>query len=306
MPERPNTGSTSPPLVSIIMPAYNAGSFIREAIESVLAQDHEEWELIVVNDGSTDGTGTIASSFTDPRIQVVHQENRGIGGARNRALELIRGEFLVTLDADDVMPPQSVSSRLAVLLADPDLSFADGSVLMMDRTLTTILKRYTPTFTGEPLAELLKLNGSCFFGTTWMIRKGTGMELRFDEDTSHAEDLLFYLSVSKGRKYGFTRETVLHYRRTGTSAMSNLDGLARGYAHIVRWLKARPELLEARERERFERKCDMIMARSYLRNKEPMKALAHVFGIRTPTAYPKTKRKREHAPQTKPSSVNRS
>lgn len=288
------------------MPAFNAEPFIREAMESVLAQDHADWELIVVNDGSTDRTGAIADSFSDARIRVIHQENRGIGGARNRAMELVRGQFLVTLDADDVMPPKSLSSRLSVLLGDRGLSFADGCVRMMDRTMTSELKRYTPTFTGEPFDELLKLNGSCFFGTTWMIRMTPGMELKFDENTSHAEDLLFYLAISKGRRYGHTMETVLYYRRTGTSAMSNLDGLARGYAHIVRWLKAHPELLQARDLERFERTCNMIMARSYLRNKEPLKALAHVLGIRTPEAYPASKRSHRPGAQTRPSSASNS
>ncbi len=267
-------------LVSVIMPAYNAGPFLREAVESVLAQDHQHWELILVNDGSTDDTASVAASFTDPRITVIHQENRGISGARNRALEKVRGEFLVTLDADDVLTPNSLSSRLSVFDRDPGLSFVDGAVLMMDRSMTNVLQSYSPSFLGEPFDELLALSGNCFFGPTWMVRIEHDMKLRYDEDTTHAEDLLLYLTLAKGRRYGFTDQIVLYYRRTGTSAMSNLDGLARGYRHIVHWLKDRPELVTIRQQRRFARKCDLIMAKSYLRDGRPLKAFGHWVGIR--------------------------
>lgn len=260
-------------MISIIMPAFNAAHYIREAIDSVLAQDHTDWELIVVNDGSTDDTPNILAGYADPRIKIIHQTNQGIGAARNSALAVMRGAYLATLDADDVLPPRSLSSRLDVLLADPELSFADGSVITMDGNLENVIRAYTPSFTGEPFHELLLLTGRCFFGATWLIRLQPNMHFRYDTIMSHAEDLLFYLELAPGRRYAFTTEVVLLYRRTGHSAMNDLNGLARGYAHVGRWINERRPSIPAGIRRKFAWRCSMILVRSYIRNGEAHKAL---------------------------------
>ena len=91
------------PLVSVLMPAYDAEQFIAEAIESVLAQRYQEWEMIIVNDGSTDGTEGIITRYSDPRIKLISQENAGEASARNTALKHINGEYVAFLDADDFL-----------------------------------------------------------------------------------------------------------------------------------------------------------------------------------------------------------
>ena len=87
--------------LSVIMPAYNAEEYIGEAIESVLNQDFTDFELIIVNDGSTDNTLDIISGFEDTRIKLINQSNQGPGAARNRALEIASGEYVMFLDSDD-------------------------------------------------------------------------------------------------------------------------------------------------------------------------------------------------------------
>lgn len=105
------------PLVSVMMPAYNTEKYIGAAIESVLAQTYENWELIIVDDGSTDRTYEVAESYNDPRIKLVrHEHNAGLGKARNTALRLARGKWATWLDSDDVMLPQ----RLERLLEEAD------------------------------------------------------------------------------------------------------------------------------------------------------------------------------------------
>jgi teichuronic acid biosynthesis glycosyltransferase TuaG len=269
-------------LISIIMPAYNAEAYIGQAIRSVLDQDHENWELIVVNDGSTDRSGDIAGSFKDERIRVIHQENKGIGGARNAGLAAMKGELLATLDADDILPAGSLSSRLAVLRDHPEASFVDGSCVIMDRTLEQVIKEYVPDFEGEPLSELVGITGRCFFGTTWLIRLDKGMRPRFDEGTTHGEDLLFYMSLAKGRTYRYTTSPVYIYRRTGESAMSDLDGLMRGYDHILQWLIARPEFASQREVDLFRRRTRAIAVKSYLKAGYILKAVLYLIGLRRP------------------------
>lgn len=101
-------------LVSVIMPAFNADQFIGAAIQSVLMQTHANWELIIVDDGSTDNTKSVAEEFSklDGRIKVLHQSNRKQGAARNHAIKHAHGEWLAFLDADDYWVPEKLSSQL--------------------------------------------------------------------------------------------------------------------------------------------------------------------------------------------------
>jgi teichuronic acid biosynthesis glycosyltransferase TuaG len=234
--------STKGPLVSVIMTAYNAEPYVEEAVRSALAQDHENIEVIVVNDGSTDNTLRVLQGVHDPRLRVLSKTRGGIGSGRNLALDHASGEFVCFLDADDRMPPKSVSSRCRALVQHPDSSFADGAVDYYDAAMERILRTYTPCFAGEPLQLLARLDRRCFFGNTWLIRWPRGCNHRFSEDLTHAEDLLFYLGMANGLHFTYTTETVLHYRVTGASSMSRLEGLERSYWCINRWLAERPHL----------------------------------------------------------------
>jgi glycosyltransferase involved in cell wall biosynthesis len=114
------------PLLSVMIGAYNAAPYLGEAIESVLAQDYEPVELIVVDDGSTDGTAEVARSFAD--VTVVSQENGGNGAARNRAVENASGELYAFLDADDRFTPGKLRLQKDALDADPGLDMVFGHV----------------------------------------------------------------------------------------------------------------------------------------------------------------------------------
>jgi glycosyltransferase involved in cell wall biosynthesis len=107
--------------VSVIIAAYNAERYIRDAIESVLCQTFADFELIVVDDGSTDDTAAILDSFTDNRIKVVHQENAGRYIANNRAMSLARGQYIANLDADDLFLPQKLERQVSYLDENPDI-----------------------------------------------------------------------------------------------------------------------------------------------------------------------------------------
>jgi glycosyltransferase involved in cell wall biosynthesis len=114
------------PLVSVMIGAYNAAPYLGEAIESVLAQDYEPFELIVVDDGSTDGTADVARSF--PGVQVISQENGGNGAARNTAIAAASGDLYAFLDADDRFTPGKLSLQKAALDADASLDMVFGHV----------------------------------------------------------------------------------------------------------------------------------------------------------------------------------
>ncbi|MFT3722179.1 MAG: glycosyltransferase family A protein [Hyphomonadaceae bacterium] len=106
--------------VSVLMPCYNAAPFVRAAIDSVLRQTWPDLELIVVNDGSTDGTSEVLAGISDPRLTIVHQENRGQCAAANRAYSLSRGEQIKFFDADDVLSLDHLAVQVARLAGRTD------------------------------------------------------------------------------------------------------------------------------------------------------------------------------------------
>lgn len=122
----------------MIIPSYNSARYLAEAIQSVLDQSYADFEIIVVNDGSTDETEAVVKGFSDERIRYFAQENKGVGAARNVGLRLARGEYVAFLDADDLFLPEKLSRQVEFLLQDPsvDLVFsgweyinAEGKIL---------------------------------------------------------------------------------------------------------------------------------------------------------------------------------
>lgn len=120
---------TSKPLVSIVVPAYNAEQWVGRAIESVLAQDWPRIELIVVNDGSTDNTEEICLRYKE-KIRYLCQPNRGVSAARNAGIQIASGEFIGFLDADDEYLPHMVSTLVEALLEFPEAMAASGAYLL--------------------------------------------------------------------------------------------------------------------------------------------------------------------------------
>lgn len=115
------------PLVSVIIPVYNVADFVREAIDSVVNQTYKNLEIIIVDDGSTDGSGTVCDEYkTDSRVKVIHQENRGLSGARNTGLDAMTGDIVVFLDSDDAFYPQMIETMVAEMQrSDADIVICD-------------------------------------------------------------------------------------------------------------------------------------------------------------------------------------
>jgi len=119
--------NTVQPLVSVVIPAFNAVRFLTGSIPSVLAQTWTDFELIVVDDGSTDATAACVQAFDDPRIRLVSQTNRGLAGARNGGIREARGTYIAFLDADDLWHPEKLARHVAHLQSQPGVGVsADG------------------------------------------------------------------------------------------------------------------------------------------------------------------------------------
>lgn len=111
----------SPPLVSVIVPAYNGERYIASALQSVFEQDYHSLEVIVVDDGSSDGSAAIVRSF--PEVTYIHQCNQGVAGARNTGIAAAGGEFIALLDQDDLWLPSKLTRQIGYLLGHPELGY---------------------------------------------------------------------------------------------------------------------------------------------------------------------------------------
>jgi glycosyltransferase involved in cell wall biosynthesis len=251
------------PAISIIMPVYNAEKYISEAIQSVLHQTYTNWELLIINDGSTDNSYKIIKSFSDSRIRYFEQPNQGVSTARNIGLQHMQGNYFCFLDADDWLPDHSLSARLEVFQRDPDIEFVDGCVQVIKDN--NIIRSYKPKFKGNPFNNLVELSESCFFGISWMIKINKKKQYQFSKEQTHAEDLLFYINISQTGKYDYTNELIYINRKHPSSAITNLNGLEEGYFFVLEQLK-NMSAVSSKKVLRFKKKIKSIMFKSYLRN----------------------------------------
>ncbi|HVA97918.1 MAG TPA: glycosyltransferase [Bacteroidia bacterium] len=186
------------PLVSVIIPAYNAEKFIAETIQSVLIQTYTRWEIIVVNDGSTDNSASIVTSFIekDNRITLINKPNSGVSDTRNVGIEKSKGEFIAFLDADDIWESNNLEEKVSVLSTTTiDWVFSDA--YLIDENTDIIGEKKGDD--SEMLIHYLLWDRTVIPGPCSNVivkRKCLNSGLRFDAKFSTAadQDFCFYLS----------------------------------------------------------------------------------------------------------------
>ncbi len=203
------------PLVSVIMPVYNGEHFLREALESVRCQNYESLEIIVVDDGSHDGTADIASSYGN-WIRYVHQENAGPAAARNRGLSLAQGELVAFLDVDDLWPEGKLSLQVERLINDPKLDIVLGRIQYV--ALPGAAPVEIPFETPEK--TLIGVHLGCGVYRKSIFDKIGG----FDETFRLGEDQDWFLRAREANvSMVILRETTLIYRLHGNNLTRNLS-----------------------------------------------------------------------------------
>ncbi|MDT8306348.1 MAG: glycosyltransferase [Anaerolineae bacterium] len=197
--------------VSIIIPAYNQAHYLGEAIRSALGQSYGDVEVIVVDDGSTDGTQAVVEAFDDARLRYVYQENRGLSAARNTGIRHAHGEYLSYLDSDDRFLPEKLALLLAVLEQRPEVGLVAGQAIPVDETGAQNGRLF-----DQPLPvdgrELLLGNplhvGSVLVRRSWQERAGF-----FDEQLRSYEDWDMWLRLARlGCEMAWVAQPVSLYR----------------------------------------------------------------------------------------------
>ena len=233
------------PVVSIIMPAYNMEPYVGDSIRSALAQTYGDFELIVVDDGSKDGTAEIVKGLAqqDGRIHLVQQANRGLAGARNSALRASRGEFFALLDSDDLWEPEFLAEQLAVMDTRPDVDIVTGNGWYLGGLRHGQLARPYPDTRPDPvLASIIGDEWSVFIMSVVRRRVYTTIG-PFDEAMRSNEDYDFWLRAALADCHFVRNDRPLgHYRvRTDSLSASNVRML-RGILQV--YAKLRPEIAQ--------------------------------------------------------------
>lgn len=212
---RRGSATAALPLVSVVIPCWNQGAYLGEAVESVLAQRYPELELTVVDDGSEDNSHEVAARY--PGVRRLRQANRGVAAARNRGLAASAGEYVVFLDADDRLLPDALEVGIGELLAAPEAAFAAGRPRDIGRAGKVIREAAQPLISRD---HYLKLLEECFIwsGSSVVYRRAPLEAVgAFNEDRAAADDYELYLELAREFPVVCHDAVVTEYRRHGSN-----------------------------------------------------------------------------------------
>ena len=221
------------PMVSIVVPIYNAENYLRRCVDSILNQEYTDFELLLVNDGSTDASGDICEEYgdQDPRVIVIQKENTGVSDSRNRALDRAQGKYLQFLDSDDWITPDA--TRLFVRAAEEygcDMVISDFYRVVGERLSTKGDIEEEGVLTREEFAAHMMENPADFYyGVLWnkLYRRDIVEEhnLRMDTDINWCEDFMFNLEYIRYAKVFYALHAPIYYyvKRKGSLASQGIN-----------------------------------------------------------------------------------
>lgn len=224
------------PLISIIMPAYNAAPYISQAIDSILAQTYSNWELLIADDGSTDNTRQIIAGYTDLRIKTFHNEkNLGYLKTCNKLFALCAGDYITFQDADDWSDPERLQLQLYEFLKDADLGICGTNVVVVDEE-GKFIRLHQKTEADAGIREKIGLHNQ-FGGATIMIpaevyRQIGGYRGFFDRIGS--EDYDWCARIIEKYKGKNIQRNCYYYRQTNTSVTKTVNHRNYLSSHFVR------------------------------------------------------------------------
>lgn len=213
------------PRVSVIIPAHNAASTVKMALESVLHQTLADVEVLVVDDGSDDTTATIVSECHDARIRLLRTENRGVAAARNRGLDRASSDLVAFLDADDAWRPTKLERQVELMTTRPTLGLCFTAAAVVDEQLRPVRVDAAPGC--QSYAKSLLLNGNVIPGGGSSVLAQRALLHRigaFDPNLSQCADWDLWLRLSVVTDFGSIRDPLTIYRR-GSNTMSSNPGL---------------------------------------------------------------------------------
>ncbi len=237
------------PTISAVIPCYNAAPFLRETLDSILNQTYKPLEVIVVDDGSTDDSASIAQSYGSP-VRVIRQENQGESVARNRGMDEARGDWVALLDADDRWLPNKLERQVAALSqATEDVVCVYSDYILFGSVPRRAVSRPMWPVEGERRVRMLTTPW-IQPGTALILRTLTG-EVRFPTGILHGEDQIFWMRLYDRGAFVHVPEPLVEYRKHAHQQTSTSGHGYRVIADLWNWVKEHPEALNPEETKLF-------------------------------------------------------
>lgn len=239
------------PLVSVIIPAFNASCYINEAVESVMNQNYQNLETIVIDDGSTDNTVKCVLSRFGTGVIIIQQENEGPSSARNRGIEAAKGKYIAFLDADDTWFPDKISEQVNLMETYPDVGMVFGNAVTLKDGIEAEKSHFEqegldqayfgdPVYFKEAFKKLFQKN--IIMTQTVMVRASVLEKTGgFNADFRFAEDFLLWLEIARVTKVAYQAKAVAFRRRHSGNLTNNPEKPILNKPRVLEEIKNRHE-----------------------------------------------------------------
>ena len=223
--------ATEAPLISVCMPVYNAERYLGEAVESILTQTLGDFELLALDDGSTDGSLRILQHYAahDPRIRLISRPNKGLVTSLNELVDQARGEFLARMDADDITMPERFEKQVDYLRAHPDCAVVGCRVWETDADGDTVAEYPTLSDHDEIDAFHFRLMGPALLHPSVMMRRAAVQAIGGYRSFAVSEEVDLYLRLAEHWRLGRVPDYLLKYRIHGTNYSHHPQTVERSY-----------------------------------------------------------------------------
>ncbi|MBL4592446.1 MAG: glycosyltransferase [Flavobacteriales bacterium] len=223
-------------LVSVIIPLYNTERYIKETVVSVLNQTYKNLELIIIDDGSTDNSYQIVSELSngDDRVHIIQQQNMGVSVARNKGIEIAKGDYIFFLDSDDVWLPKNIELKVEIFKNFNTVDWLFGSIGMIDKnsnTLNSIIKGSDRNI----LNSLLEWNGDVITTPSSIcVKKECLSNITFDQNLSTAADQDFAIQLAATYIGKYMNEPIVLYRVLPDSMSRNIELMEKDHIYVFK------------------------------------------------------------------------
>jgi glycosyltransferase involved in cell wall biosynthesis len=275
----------NPPLVSIIIPTWNTASYVREAVDSALAQTYQNCEVIVVDDGSTDNTKAVLGPYISAkRITYMYQANTGLSGARNTGIKASHGEFIALLDSDDVFLPEKIAEQVAYLTEHPACDVSYCNLFHFWDGEQALLRLNYEYYSGDDvLPHLLHMN---FIAPLSVVLRRSVIERfgMFDENLKRSEDLEFWLRLAHGgARFEFLPKRLAKLRMRKTANLQGVESQPKVKETMLEVLERVSATMTPEERARvdmrkYQKRYRLNLGLAYLMNARTAEAKPHILG----------------------------
>ncbi|MGL5805174.1 MAG: glycosyltransferase family 2 protein [Xenococcaceae cyanobacterium] len=238
------------PKVSIVLPAYNAMAYLPKAYQSALGQTFTDYEILIINDGSSDNIEEWVAKTTDPRVKYIPQKNQGAAGARNTGIYHAKGDYVAFLDADDLWESTKLEKQVRCLDENPEVGLVDTWITLIDREGNSKGWVHASSAEGQIWSEIIQ-EPTIICGSSPMIRRECFEKVGvFDPNLRYAGDWDLWIRIASRYCFAVVKEPLVRYRLHPQNTSKNCRGMARDCRTVIdrAFASATPELMSLKDK----------------------------------------------------------